>query len=178
MLVELDEEHTKCGGNAQVKLEEREEARVDAQFDDSGRAASVKRETDAVDDEEEREVKRLKLMKPSPSLAWVKEEPSKCNDQYDPPPPLESAPTSEITHVATDSANNNQPKSLGYISKEERKCAYIPNLAQRANSRVHPMKDGVLLEAKKSIEEICKEKERAETTTTLSVILMRLWYVR
>ena len=69
---------------AQVKTEEQETI-ADAQLG-SGRATSIKRESDEVGDEdevneEERDVKRPKLLISSPQLVRVKEEPLEYDDQ-------------------------------------------------------------------------------------------------
>ncbi|KAK1745375.1 hypothetical protein QTG54_003299, partial [Skeletonema marinoi] len=95
---------------AQVKNEEQESC-VDMQLNlgSSSNAMFMKRECDAVDDDEgDREMKRPKLLlAPSPQLVQVKEEPVECDDQYDPPPLVDSAsPMSEITQSAANSTSN------------------------------------------------------------------------
>eukprot|EP00984_Skeletonema_dohrnii_P011964 scaffold4808_cov160-Skeletonema_dohrnii-CCMP3373.AAC.1 len=84
----------------------------------SSNAMCVKRECNAVDDEDEREMKRPKLLAPSPQHVQVKEEPVESDDQYDPPPLVDSAsPMSEITQSATtaDSNDNNITEILKYV---------------------------------------------------------------
>ena len=114
----------------QLKNEEPEQEKSVGEQLDSGRAKSIKREADAVDDdedegeqlnacmknesdavdnEEKREVKRPKCLSPSSPLLKAKEEPIEWDDQYDPRPLLESAFTTNETSqlaVAADSTND------------------------------------------------------------------------
>eukprot|EP00985_Skeletonema_marinoi_P020743 scaffold12407_cov112-Skeletonema_marinoi.AAC.5 len=111
---------------AQVKNEEQESC-VDMQLDlGSSNTMCMKRECDAVDDEDEREMKRPKLLAPSPQLVQVKEEPVESDDHYDPPPLVDSAsPMSEMSQSATTADANDEPRSL-VCSKckvlKERRC--------------------------------------------------------
>eukprot|EP00985_Skeletonema_marinoi_P017450 scaffold9563_cov150-Skeletonema_marinoi.AAC.10 len=111
---------------AQVKNEEQESC-VDMQLDlGSSNAMCMKRESDAVDDEDEREMKRPKLLAPSPQLVQVKEEPVESDDHYAPPPLVDSAsPMSEMSQSATTADANDEPQSL-VCSKckvlKERRC--------------------------------------------------------
>jgi len=105
---------------AQVKLEDRVQESADAQLN---LGTSIKRENKV----DEREVKRLKLMTPSPPLVRVKEEPVECDDQYDPPPLLESPFTSELNQLVADPTNLllcstcKTSKTLGCFSKKQKK---------------------------------------------------------
>eukprot|EP00984_Skeletonema_dohrnii_P027871 scaffold17571_cov154-Skeletonema_dohrnii-CCMP3373.AAC.1 len=82
---------------AQLKNEEpKQEKGVDEQLD-SGRATSIKREADAVDDDEDEDVQLNACMKNESDAVdneenrEMKEEPIEWDDQYDPWPLLESA---------------------------------------------------------------------------------------
>jgi len=111
---------------AQMKNEEQELC-VDMQLDlGSSNAMCMKRECNAVDDEDEREMKRPKLLAPPPQHVQVKEEPVESDDQYDPPPLVDSAPPmSDMTQLATTADSNDEPQSL-LCSKckvlKERRC--------------------------------------------------------